>query len=581
MIDAENEDLGEGYFTNGEGDLLTLDKDGNEMVVVAGGNVQAHAMSHLEGSVEWSVHYSHRDFDGKKHLTTHSVADLHTNHKTVLRGFLSKGLRLMAGRSKQFMHFLITHLPAARYIRVSRSGWLEKSWVYVQPNWCEGDPGEKIHLELEKNCPTISSMNASGTLEEWQQNVAAPLQGNSLAMFCLLFAFLGPMLKILGLEGGGFHVVGRSSIGKTTGLQCAASVYGCGASPSAESGLAYTQAWNQTSNALEGLAAGHTDACTLLDEIKLYAGNDLGSDLYLLAGGRGKGAMDSQRKLREVSTWRGSILSTGEMGILEAIQQKGGRAKAGMMVRLVDIPVANMFPNPPDGMSSGEFSNWVKAQCGTYYGTAGRAFVSFLVDQLKSEPGEVITGLRATLEEFWKELIPAEATSIQERAIRRFAAVRLAGHAAIEAGILPYTADDVDNCVSDVMGTWLTYRPSVTDVQRSLAVLQDFLVRNSAALPSFTDCRAVNPKAFRQVSRGLFAFTDAQFAAATGAENLVEVAKELRSQGYLFCNETGRLKAKLKIIGDAETRFYAVKRTFIEADLQRTDIDESVLVEPE
>lgn len=571
-------ELGNGYFTNDAGDLITKDKNDYEVLVVKGGAVTCVALSHQEGSVDWSIHCTHKDIDGVVHKTTHSLADLHTSARNVIRTFLSCGMQLMPGGAKFFIDFLITHLSTQRFLFVLHSGWLENSWIYVQPNWIAGEAGEPVHLELEKNCPTINSMTASGTLQEWQANVAELLRGNQLAMFCVIFAFLGPLLKLLGLEGGGVNLVGGSSIGKTTGLQCASSVYGRGSSPAADSGNSYVQTWNQTSNALEGIAAGHTDALTALDEVGLYAGGDLGSDLYLLAGGRGKVAMDSHRRLKNVSTWRGNILSTGEVGMLEAIERKGGRAKAGMLVRLIDIPVTNMFPNPPDGMTSGELSNHVKSNCATYFGTAGRAFVEFLVDELKNDSAAVVTELRTYLDQFTREMIPADATPLQERAIRRFAAIKVAGYVAVNAGVLPYTAEEIDACVTEVMDTWLTYRPSVTDVQRSLTILHDFLVRNATSLPGFKDAHAANPKAFRDTTRGLIAFTDAQFSAATGGDNIVEVAKELRRHGYLFCNETGRLKAKLKISGDTETRFYAVQRNFLEADLHRTDADDGVVV---
>jgi putative DNA primase/helicase len=565
-----------GAYTNASGDLIMQDKKGDDVVVAEGGFVVTTAMSHQEGSVEWKLHCSHHDFDGNIHKTTHTIADVHTSPKKVLRNFLSLGLRLVPGKGRLFIEYLLSNLPRNRCLSVLRGGWLEASWVYVQPNWVAGDAGEPVHLELEQNCPTVSSMTTAGSLLEWQVNVAAPLRGNNMAMLCIIFSFLGPLLKIVGMEGGGVCLVGPSSIGKTTGLQVGASVFGCGSSPASESGRSYVQPWNLTSNALEGIAAAHTDALTPLDEIGLYTGGDLGSDLYLLAGGRGKGAMDSQRRLKNVRTWTGNVLVTSEVTTLEAIECKGGRAKSGMLVRLIDIPVINMFPNPPEGMTASEFSNKMKLQCGNYYGTAGRAFVEFLVDQLLDDPESVTKDLRAALDHFTREMIPADATPIQQRAIRRFAAVKLAGHAAVEAGVLPYSVEDVDACVSEVMGTWLTFRPTVTDVHRALVNLQDILLRTGASLPGFQDCNASNPRGFRDGRRGLFAFTDTQLNDATKSGNPEEVAKELRRLGFLFCNEINRLKSKLKISCDTESRYYAVKKEFLSADLQRTDADDTV-----
>ena len=45
-------------------------------------------------------------------------------------------------------------------------------------------------------------------------------------MFVLCAAFAGPLLPKLDIEAGGFHLVGCSSVGKTTLLDVAGSVWG-------------------------------------------------------------------------------------------------------------------------------------------------------------------------------------------------------------------------------------------------------------------------------------------------------------------------------------------------------------------
>ena len=572
----DEKELVDGYYTNDSGDLFTYSKTGEVATIVEAGFIEAEAMSHVEDGTEWQVHYIFKDFDGNTHQISAPVEDLHTSPRTVVRTFLSNGLRLVPGMAKMLIVFLVNYLPRERMLRVLKSGWLENQWIYVQNQWVAGDIDESVHFKPEKNSPSIASMYTRGTLKQWIKKVAVPLVGNPVAMFCLLFAFLGPLLKLIGMEGGGYSLVGASSVGKTTGEQIASSVHANGTSPASDPERAYIQTWNLTSNAIEGVAAAHSDSLIVLDDIGLYAGNDIGSDLFLLAGGKGKGTMDSHRRLKQSSSWRGSILSSGELPMLEAIQRKGGRAQAGMLIRMIDIPVSNMLPNPPEGISSSEFSNYLKDACSKYFGTAARAFIKFLVEALKDDEKHVINSLRNTFNEFTKEMTPSNVTPIQERGIRRFAAVRLAGHAAVEAGILPYSLDEVDECVAEVMDTWLKYRPTVTDVQRCIVVLQDFLVRNGASLPSFQDSHVYNPKGFRDGVKGIYAFTDSQLGAATGAMNVEEIAKGLRSLGFLYCNETNRLKSKLKIAGGGESRFYAVRKSLLGADLHQSDFDNSV-----
>jgi len=68
-------------------------------------------------------------------------------------------------------------------------------------------------------------------------------------------------LGLAGCEGGGLHLLGRSSTGKTTALRLAASVWGRGETPG------FVRAWRATTNGLEGAAAGATDTVLILHEL--------------------------------------------------------------------------------------------------------------------------------------------------------------------------------------------------------------------------------------------------------------------------------------------------------------------------
>src|SRR3546814_3073270 len=66
----------------------------------------------------------------------------------------------------------------------------------------------------------------AGTMNEWRAQVSAPCIGNSRLVLALSAAFAGPCLGLLDTEGGGFHLRGSSSSGKSTALAVAASVFG-------------------------------------------------------------------------------------------------------------------------------------------------------------------------------------------------------------------------------------------------------------------------------------------------------------------------------------------------------------------
>lgn len=92
--------------------------------------------------------------------------------------------------------------------------------------------------------------------------------------------FAGALLDLATEDGGGFHLLGGSSNGKTSTLKVAASVWG---RPDR-----YTRTWRATSNALEGLASMHNDGALILDEITQIDPKEVGNAAYMLANGEGK-----------------------------------------------------------------------------------------------------------------------------------------------------------------------------------------------------------------------------------------------------------------------------------------------------
>jgi putative DNA primase/helicase len=87
--------------------------------------------------------------------------------------------------------------------------------------------GERGYAEYER----------AGTLEGWQREVAAKAIGNPVLMGSISAAFMGPLLRKCHGESGGFHLVDDSSVGKSTCVRAAASVFG---------GPRHVRSWNST-----------------------------------------------------------------------------------------------------------------------------------------------------------------------------------------------------------------------------------------------------------------------------------------------------------------------------------------------
>jgi hypothetical protein len=114
-------------------------------------------------------------------------------------------------------------------LTVDQPGWqqIQGKPVYVLPDGIIGDgSGATVRFAGDKKNFKLAQ---SGSLEDWQNTVASLAVGNSRLEFALFAAFAPVLLEPLGIaDNSGFHFWGKSSKGKTSTLQVAASVYGKG-----------------------------------------------------------------------------------------------------------------------------------------------------------------------------------------------------------------------------------------------------------------------------------------------------------------------------------------------------------------
>ena len=189
------------------------------------------------------------------------------------------------------------------------------------------DNSESVH-PINETCP--KGIEKKGTLQEWQDNILKLCANNSRLIFSIGVSLSAPCLHLVGDEGGVFNFKGASSIGKTRCLMVAISVFG---SPD------FKRSWRTTSNGLEGICSLHNDCLLALDEFGQSDAKDVGEIAYMYSQGIGKQRMNKDRSPSESKTWRGMLLSTGEVGISDHMQDERSKPKAGQLVQVLTSPL--------------------------------------------------------------------------------------------------------------------------------------------------------------------------------------------------------------------------------------------------
>lgn len=358
---------------------------------------------------------------------------------------------------------------------VPRTGWhrIDGVRVFLLPDETFGKP--PVEVVYQPPLRESSLFNAAGTLAEWQQHVAARCVGNSRLVLAVSAAFAAPLLELVSDEGGGLHFRGPSRVGKTTALLAAASVWGGEGGAGAG---AYVRQWRATSNAVEGVAAAHSDTLLPLDELGQADAREIGAVCYMLSSGQGKARMDRAASLRAPLRFRTLFLSTGEIGLADKIAESGGSVKAGMEMRFLDLPAdagagLGLFEQLHDAPSAAEFTHALRDATARFYGTAAVAFLRYLVGRLAAD-ATLPVKLRQEQDDLARDWLAEQADAGgQVRSVaRRFALVAIAGELASWAEVTSWEKGEAGEAAERCFRAWLAERGTTGAREDMQAVVQ-------------------------------------------------------------------------------------------------------------
>lgn len=410
--------------------------------------LQIEALTRDASGSEWGRLLAFPDRDGLEHRWAMPSAMLGRDGAELREALLSQGLEITAAPARRYLAEYIQAAEPGRFARcATRTGWHGEA--YVLPDRTIGpDTGESLVFQSAN--ADGSKIASAGTLEAWRDQVCAPCAGNSRLVLALSAAFAAPCLHLAGLEGGGLHLRGPSSCGKSTALAVAASVYGA---------ADYRREWRATDNALESVAAMHCDALLPLDEIGQLDPKHAAAVAYLLSNGQGKSRSRRDGSLRTPATWRLLFLSCGEVGLGDLIAEAGGRQRAGMEVRVMDIPAdagegMGIIECVPDGIAPGAFVDRLRTAAATNY---GHAFPAFL-NAMSGTPAQSRSALRDFMEQRANELLSGDAAGQVRRVAQRMALIAAAGELATGYGITGWKQGEASHSTRKCFAAWLAAR---------------------------------------------------------------------------------------------------------------------------
>src|ERR1035438_1109849 len=315
-------------------------------------------------------------------------------HNVVISDLVHRGLVLSShGRSRHLLAQYFRSTPSPRMMLWrAMPGWVKNSFVLPYASF---GPDEVVY--------SGDPNTGFGAQGNWKNNVGKLCSGNSRLVFAASVAFAAPLMRVVGIEGGGFHFRGGSSKGKTTALQVAASV--CGKVATNPGDDSYLLNWKSTANSFEEVAQSHNDCLMVIDELGQADSKTVGDICYMLANGQGKARMGHAKR-----SWRVMFITSGEISLAEQMAKAGEKTMIGQEVRLLEIATDctedGLFENIHSSKTPAEFSNRIKAATANDFGTPLQRFLEYLTSNTEA----VETRCRLYMDSFLKAVLPENAT---------------------------------------------------------------------------------------------------------------------------------------------------------------------------
>lgn len=526
--------------------------------------IEVIAKTRDKSSGTWGRLLQWRDDDNELHKWAMPSSLLQGDAREYRKELASQGLNITTNsKQRSYLDTYIQDYPIhKRALCVDKLGWHGEQ--YILPDGAIGGDGKEL-IVYQSAHAINSTLSQQGTLAEWRDELCKPLAEQSRFVFSIACAFAGQLLELLDDDGGGFHVLGSSSMGKSLSLKTAASVWG---NPDK-----YVKTWRSTDNALEGTASEHNDSFLPLDEISECDPKVVGKAVYMLANGQGKGRSTTTGHNRIAKEWRIIFLSNGEESLQNFMAQAGQKTNAGIEVR-----VAHIDADAGKGLKT--FDSLVLADTGAaqadkikelyhrYYGVAGIAWLEHITND-KAATTATAKQLVSNFMSKYSDLAPQA-----HRVAKRFAIVAAAGEMATQADITGWQVGLATTAVMTCLDNWLdNYGRDGEHEQRQIIEHIKALIEQHGS-SRFQPChrkpdqdfehRVINRIGYHNYDTGEYYFSTSTFDEVCSPFSKSKVLQVLDDAKLLNVTESDRKTCRVPLPFEKKRkRVYAVKNDIL------------------
>ncbi|MGP5272676.1 DUF927 domain-containing protein [Psychrobacter faecalis] len=539
--------------------------------------IEVIAKTRDTSSGTWGRLLQWRDDDSELHTWSMPLALLQGDAREYRRELASQGLNITTNpKQRSYLDTYIQNYPIhKRALCVDKLGWHDEQ--YILPDGAIGSDGKQL-IVYQSAHAINSTIAQQGTLEQWRDELCKPLAEQSRFVFSIACAFAGQLLEPLGSDGGGFHIKGSSSMGKSLSLKVAASVWG---NPNK-----YVKTWRSTDNALEGTASEYNDSFLPLDEISEGNPTILGNIIYMLGNGTGKGRSTTTGHNRIAKTWRIIFLSNGEKTVEQEMAQAGKKTNAGVEVRVAHID-ADAGARDGAGNDLRMFDSLVMADTGaaqadkvselsqSYYGVAGMAWL----EHITTDKAATTATAKQLIEDFMSNYSDLAAQA--HRVAKRFAIVAAAGEMATLAGITGWQAGQATTAVKVCLDNWLDNygRDGEHEQRQIIEHIKAFIEQHgssrfqpchSTAYQDF-EAKITNRVGYHNYDTGEYYFTTSTFDEVCSPFNKAKVLQVLDEAKLLNVTEHDRKTCRVSLpFKKNRTRVYAIKNDILSCETTKS-----------